>query len=66
MAAVKIIEILGTSNKSWSDAAREAVKEASKSVRHITGVEVVSQTAKLDGKEISEYHTTCKIAFKVE
>lgn len=66
MAAIKIIEILGTSKKSWSDAAREAVKEAGESVRHITGVEVVSQTAKVDGSEITEYHTTCKIAFKVE
>lgn len=66
MAAIKILEILGTSKKSWSDAAMEAVKEAEKSVRNISGIEVVSQTAKAKDGEISEYHTTCKIAFKVE
>ncbi len=66
MAAIKIVEILGTSKKSWSDAAAEAVREASGTVRNITGVEVVSQTAKVEGDKVSEYHTTCKIAFKVE
>lgn len=66
MAAVKILEILGTSKDSWSDAAQEAVKEAHKSVRQITGVEVVSQTAKVEDGKISEYHTTCKVAFLVE
>ncbi len=57
---------MGTSKKSWSDAAMEAVKEAHKSVRNITGVEVVSHTARVKDGEISEYHTTCKIAFRVE
>jgi hypothetical protein len=66
MAAVKILEILGTSETSWSDAAKEAVNEAQKSLRHITGVEVVSQTAKVKDGKITEYHTTCKIAFRVE
>lgn len=66
MAAIKILEILGTSKDSWSDAAQEAVREAKKSVRNITGVEVVSQTAKVNDGKISEYHTTCKIAFKVD
>ena len=66
MAAIKILEILGTSDESWSDAANEAVKEATKSVRNITGVEVVSQTAKVKDGKLTEYHTTCKIAFKVD
>jgi flavin-binding protein dodecin len=66
MAAVKILEILGTSDKSWSDAAMEAVKEAHKSVRNISGVEVISQTAKVKDGKISEYHTTCKVAFRVD
>ena len=42
------------------------MKEAKKSVRNITGVEVVSQTAKVKDGEINEYHTTCKIAFRVD
>ena len=66
LAAIKIIEILGTSKKSWDDAAREALTEARKSLRGITGVELVSQTAKVKDGEIAEYHATCKIAFRIE
>lgn len=66
MAAIKILEILGTSTESWSHAATEAVKEANRSVRQITGVEVISQTAKVKDGKITEFHTTCKIAFRVE
>lgn len=66
MAVVKIIEIMGISNKSWEDAANAAVKEAAKTVRNISGVDVKSQTAKVDDGAISEYHTTVNIAFRVE
>ncbi|HSF15883.1 MAG TPA: dodecin family protein [Vicinamibacteria bacterium] len=66
MAAIKIIEVLGTSEKSWKDAAEEALKEAKKSVRNITGLELVSQTAKVKDGVVAEYHATCKIAFKVD
>jgi flavin-binding protein dodecin len=66
MSAIKIIEVLGVSDKSWEDAANEALREAKKSVRHITGLEVVSQTAKVKGGEVDEYHATCKIAFRVD
>ena len=66
MAVVKIIEVLGTSKDSWADAAREAVQEAEKSVRGISGVELVSQTAKVKDGKITEFHATCKIAFRIE
>lgn len=66
MSAIKIIEVLGISTKSWEDAAGEALKEAKKSVRHITGLEVIAQTAKVKDGDVGEYHTTCKIAFKVD
>ena len=35
MAVLKILELVGTSKESWSDAAREAVNEAAKTVRGI-------------------------------
>lgn len=66
MAAIKIVEILGTSGQSWDDAAKEALKEAKKTVRNITGIEVIAHTAKVKDGDISEYHATCKIAFRVE
>jgi flavin-binding protein dodecin len=66
MSAIKIIEVLGVSDKSWEDAANEALSEAKKSVRHITGLEIVAHTAKVKDGEVDEYHATCKIAFRVD
>ena len=66
MPAIKIIEVLGISTKSWEDAADAALAEAGKSVRNITGVELTAQTAKVKDGKIAEYHATSKMAFKVE
>ena len=65
MTTVKVIELIGTSSKNWEDAASNAVKEAQETVKGITGLEVVAQTAKVDGGEIVEYRTNVKVAFLV-
>jgi flavin-binding protein dodecin len=64
----KIIEIVGSSDKSWQDAAQAALDEAKKTIHGITGVEVGDMTAKVDPNSgnITEYHTAVKIAFGVE
>jgi dodecin len=63
-----VIEIVGSSDKSWQDAAQVALEEAKKTIREITGVEVGDMTAKVDPTtgNITEYHTAVKIAFSVE
>lgn len=63
---IKIIELMGVSQSSFSDAARLAVEEASKTIRGISGIEVLNSSAKVDGGKISEYHVTVRIAFPVE
>jgi dodecin len=64
----KIIEIVGSSEKSWQDAAQAALNEAKKTIHGITGVEVGDMTAKVDPNNgnITVYHTAVKIAFGVE
>jgi flavin-binding protein dodecin len=64
----KIIEIVGNSDKSWQDAAQAALTEAKKTVHGITGIEVGDMTAKVDPNNgnITEYHTTVKIAFGIQ
>jgi flavin-binding protein dodecin len=64
----KVIEIIGSSDKSWQHAAQSALNEATKTLHGITGVEVGDMTAKVDPNSgnITEYHTTVKIAFGVE
>jgi flavin-binding protein dodecin len=66
MSTVKVVELIGTSTKSWEDAAASAIKEAAETVKGITGLEVSAQTAKVKNNKIVEYRTTVKIAFLVE
>ena len=63
---VKIVEIMGVSEESFSDAVRQAVREAAQTIRNITGVEVIKSTAQVEGDEIFEYHVTVRLAFAVE
>lgn len=65
-AAVRVIELVGVSDKSWSDAAQQAVTRASETIRHITGVDVIHSTAVVRDRRIVEYHVDVKIAFVVE
>jgi len=66
MALMKVIEILANSTKSWEDAAQNAVKTASKSVKHIRSVYLQDQSALVDGDEIVEYRVNVKITFEVK
>ncbi len=66
MGAIIVREMVGTSPKSWSDAARQAVALASKTVRNIRTVEVVKSTARVEGGEIVEYLVHMKIGFEYE
>lgn len=63
---VKIVELMGISEKSFDDAVRNAVKEAAQTIRNITGVEVIKSTAEVEGDEIFEYHVTVRLAFAIE
>jgi flavin-binding protein dodecin len=63
---VKVIEVMGSSKESWADAADRAVRNASKTVKNITGVQVLHMTAQVKGGKITTYKTTVKVAFGVE
>ena len=64
----KIIELVGSSPKGWTEAAQEAVEEAKKTINGINGLEVNDITAKVDPStgKITEYRVGVKIAFGVE
>ena len=64
---VNVIELVGSSPSSFSDAVRNAVKTASQTIRNIRGVEVLSSSADVgeDG-ELTLYKVNCKIAFLLE
>jgi len=62
----KIIELVGVSKVSWEDAVENALAEASKTLEHITGVELLNLTANVDQGKIYEYKVNLKLAFRVE
>jgi flavin-binding protein dodecin len=64
----KIVEIVGSSDKSWQDAAQVAIDEAKKTIHGITGLEVTDMTAKVDPNtgRITQYRAAVKISFGVE
>jgi flavin-binding protein dodecin len=66
MTVVKVIELVGASPKGLQEAVEEAVKDASKTVRNLVGVDVLGWTGKIDGGKIVEYRANVKISFRVE
>ena len=66
MGVIIIREMVGTSPRSWSDAARQAVATASKTVRNIVLLEVVKSTAEVRDGQIVEYRVEVKIGFEYE
>jgi len=66
MAVLKVIEVMANSDKSWEDATRQAVKHASKSVKHIKSVFVQSHSAVVDGDNVEEFRVNVKITFEVK
>jgi flavin-binding protein dodecin len=66
VGVIIIREMVGTSPRSWSDAARQAVATASKTVRNIQTVEVVKSSAVVEDGEIVEYRVEVKIGFEYE
>jgi len=63
MSIVKVIEVIAESEKSWDDAAKNAIKEASKSIKNIKSIYVENMEAKVDGNKIIKYRINAKISF---
>lgn len=66
MAVINTLELEGVSEKSWGDAAREALREAARTIRGINRLEVLSTGTEIEGNEIARYRTTVRLYFTVE
>jgi len=60
----KIIEIVGTSAKSWEDAAKVAVETASKTLEDLRVAEVVKQDVTIEKGKVTGYRIRLTISFK--
>lgn len=66
MPVIKSIDLVGVSETSWEDAARQALAEAAKTIRNITEMEVLQWTAVVDGGKFKEYHAHTRLNFRLE
>lgn len=66
MIVYKIIDIVGTSKKSFSDAAKNAVVEAGKTVRKIRRAEATKFDIKVENDKVALYRAEMKISFEIE
>lgn len=65
MAVLKVIEILGNSNKSFEDAAQNIVTEASQTVKDIKSVYIKEMQVTVDNNQIVEYRVNAKVCFGI-
>jgi len=62
----RIVEVIGTSNTSWEDAAKRAVETASKSLRDLRIAEVIKQDMKIENGKIAAFRARVLLSFKYE
>jgi len=62
----KIIEVVGSSEKSWTDAAKNAVEIAGKNLRDLRIAEVIQFDMKVENGKVIAYRARVKISFKYE
>lgn len=66
MSIVKVIEVIASSNNSFDDATRNALKEASKSVKNIQSIFVKEMNAKVEKNEIVSFGVNAKVSFLID
>ncbi len=62
----KVVTIIGNSPDGFAEAAQVAVAEAARTIRGITGADVISMSCDVDGDRITTFKTTVNVAFGVE
>ncbi len=66
MPIVKVIEVIASSEKSFDDALKQAVKETSRTIRNIDSVYVKDMKAHVKDGKIKSYGVICKVSFRLD
>ena len=62
----RVTEVIGTSTKSWEDAARNAVETAARTLRDLRIAEIVKQDVKVEHGKVRAFRTRLLVSFKYE
>ncbi len=66
MAIAKVVELIGSSDKSFDDALKGIITRANKTERNLTGLEIISQKVKIGKDKSLEYRVKAKLIFLLE
>ncbi len=66
MSIVKVIEVIGSSEKGFTEATQNAVEDASKSLKNIKSIYIKHMNANVENNKIVSYAVNAKISFEVE
>ena len=66
MSMLEVIEVLAESEKSWEDAAQNAISQASKTVRNIRSIYVENFEATVENGRLGKYRINAKISFLLD
>ena len=66
MGVINTIDLEGVSAESWGDAAKEAIREAARTIRHIQKMDVIDTSCTVRDNKIVEYRTQVRLYFDVE
>jgi flavin-binding protein dodecin len=65
-AVYRVTDVIGTSPNSWEDAAKNAVKTASKSLRDLRIAEVTKLDVKVEDGKITQFRARLSLSFKYD
>jgi flavin-binding protein dodecin len=66
MAVARVTQVIGASPHSWEDAVRNALERANRTLRGITGIEVLKENAAVENGRIAEYRAMVQVTFVLE
>jgi len=66
MAVVKVIELLGESEKSWEDATQQVVAEATRTLRRVTSIYIKEFQATVENDRVKNFRVDAKVSFVME
>jgi flavin-binding protein dodecin len=66
MPVINTIELEGVSGQSWGEAAREALREAAKTIRNINRLEVLGTGTTVKEGKVVEYRTHVRLYFTID
>ena len=62
----KVIEVVGTSERSFSDAVANAIKRASQTVESLQWFEVLEERGRIQNDSVEVFQVTVKIGFRLK